>query len=1378
MNLPISFKALPLLFFFFFVFNSLKAQSEERLFHHSSRGAPQNAVSAIVKDTFGFIWLGSRYGLERYDGLEFDEIDDNGNKLGSLGVVNDLLADKTGDIWVGTNGRGVFKFDYKTNDLKRIETKGPNCTMEAIWINTLFEDEEHRVWIGTTTGLYTYDPIDSCFNHYSHDPKDVSSLSSNNVRSIGADADGQIWVGTWDKGLNLLNEKTKHFTRFHKDNVEGLSRNTIRCFELLPSGRFMVGTDEGVREIKRIQGEYQFTNPISEIQIFEKSLRDLRILSMEGDKEGSLWLGTENNGLFLLNLQDSQVSQFVNDANDETSLCSNSIWSLFMDDEGILWLGTFHKGLCKLDPHEKKFPPPFRSNSNLHTLNSNFISSFAEDDAGGTWIGTEGGGLNYLDPESDLITHYTNDPTDPSSLSNNYVIDVLVDSKGRLWSGNWNGGLNLLRKGSANFEHFTFHSDSSNGPANNDIIALCEDQKGRIWLSCFGMGLDCLDPESLSFTHYSSMEKEDHYIPTKLARSILEDSQGRIWLGSDSDGLICFSLDEEGKITELDSYETTNSNIPSNFITDLIEDDRGRLWVGTEGAGLAEWSAEEGLKRLISANDGLAGNFIYAMEWVDSTLWISTNNGLSSFQPESGNIINFGIADGLQSARFNLSASLHTNKGMLFFGGISGFNRFDPTSIKSNPNKPAVYISGFNLIEKDEGPLLLRNGESNILLQTKLKLEHNENDFKFEASALNFSESQKNQYAFRLTNYDQSWRFTSNPREIYYTNVPAGSYTFEVKASNNDGLWSPDVASIDVIISPPWYLTNWAYFLYSMLVITFLVWARRSIIKNEQLKSELILEHLQLDQIRKLSQVRLKFFTDISHEFRTPLTLIISPLQSIMKEPLNEKIKEQLELMLKNSKRLINMINQIMDLSKIESGILQLSVQEHDLVEFVKGVGLSFSGYADRSYVDLKMDLPEKPIDAYFDRLKMEQVIINLLSNAIKFTPRFGKVTLSVQVKKDNFHITIKDSGKGIPEKDQQFIFERFYQVQEGDQRGGTGIGLALAKEIVELHQGQIFVTSKDDKGSKFEVVLLAGSSHFEKKSLQATRHPAVPLSASFDEALLKDSAKNVVPMDVANSDKPLILIAEDHDEIRNYLSDLLKENYQLLECTNGIEAFENARESIPDLIVSDVIMPGMDGYTLIEKLKEDQRTSHIPVIILTSKATPESESKSLELGATQHVTKPFDPSLLMMRIQNTLRSMRTYKQHLLHEVTLDAEPKIVRSKSLEARFIEQALEIIDANMSNTDFQVKDLSDALNMSKAQLYRKMKGVTGTSTNEFIRTYRLKKAAQILRLGSLSISETTYQVGFTDLQYFRKCFVKQYGVTPSEYAENQSKSKKIN
>ena len=1374
MNLLLSLRTFILFLFCLAILNPLRAQIDKPLFHRSSEDVPQNAVSAIVKDTFGFIWIGSRYGLERYDGLVFDKINERSQETESPGIVNDLLVDRAGEIWVGTNGRGVFKFDYQTNDLKRIETKGTECKMDAIWINTLFEDEDNRIWMGTTTGLYAFNPADSCVSHYAHDPKDISSLSSNNVRSIGADADGQIWVGTWDKGLNLLNEKTEHFTRFHKDNVEGLSRNTIRCFELLPSGRFMTGTDEGVREIRRVQGKYQFINPIPDEQIDELDLKDLRVLSMEGGQEDCLWLGTENDGLFFLNLEDGEIKQYLNDPNDQTSLCSNSIWSIFLDEQGILWLGTFHQGLCKLDPFEKKFPPPFRSNNNPESLNSNFISSFDEGKEGGIWIGTEGGGLNYLNPETNQIKHYTNDPTDQTSISNNYVIDVLVDSRGHLWCGNWSGGLNLLRKGSTTFEHFTFQPERSRGLANNDIIAICEDQNGKIWLSCFGMGLDCLDPESLSITHYSSMEEEEHFIPTKLTRTILEDSEGRLWLGSDSEGLICFSLDENGSIEKLASYTTANSEIPSNFITDLLEDDLGRLWVGTEGAGLVEWSAKEGLKRRVSVKDGLAGDFVYAMEWVDSALWVSTNRGLSRFHTETGRIVNFGTADGLQSARFNLAASLFTSDGMLYFGGISGFNRFDPASIRSNPYAPDVYVSGFNLIGEHEKPLVYNRGNSNILLRDQLNLNHDENDFKFKASALNFSESKKNQYAFRLRNYDAGWRFTNNPREIYYTNVPAGSYKFEVKASNNDGLWSPDVAGLDVIISPPWYQTNWAYLFYSLMIITALWWARRSIIKNERLKSQLELEKLQLEQIRKLSQVRLKFFTDISHEFRTPLTLIIAPLQSALRQPLNQAMKEQLGLMLRNAKRLLNMINQIMDLSKIESGKLKLCVQRNDLTVLVKNVGLSFYSYADRSFIDLKMNLPEKPVYAYFDRQKFEQVLINLLSNAIKYTPKFGEVNLSLEVRKGKYYITIKDTGKGIPEKDQQFIFERFYQVNDSDEFKGTGIGLALVKEIVELHHGEISVNSKAQKGAKFEILLQPGFGHFEKEVLEAIRPDSLPLTSHNLETEPNQTSLTPEEVETENAGKPVILIVEDHAEIRNYVADLLKDNYQILECMDGEEAYANARESIPDLIISDVMMPGMNGYDLIEKLKNDQRTSHIPTIVLTAKASEESQTKSFEMGATQHITKPFNPALLKMRVKNTLRTMRSYKQHLLHQVTSDAQPKSSLSKSSEARFLERVLKIIDENISNADFQVTDLSKALNMSKAQLYRKMKGVTGTSTNEFIRTYRLKKAAQILRLGNLSISETTYRVGFTDLQYFRKCFVKQYGVTPSEYAENQGES----
>ncbi|WP_185154076.1 two-component regulator propeller domain-containing protein [Fulvivirga sp. M361] len=1374
------------LFIVLFACSNLFAQNNKTRFFRVPKGLSQHTITSIVQDDHGFLWFGTRYGLNRYDGLRFTTYKHLASDSTSLGnsTIKSMIVDKKGDLWIGTSGGGLSHYLYDQDKFMNYRHDPDNAvSLSDNFINTVYEDDQGSIWIGTENGgLNKFEFDSNTFTRYYANQDDPLSIADNHVTAIQEDKYGNLWIGTINNGMSLFDSKGNRFTNYNINQREnGLDGNSIRSLYQGRSGSLWVG-GHGIQEVVyHKNGRYSFRNIGLKNKLLSDKLAGAVVLSICEDKRGQLWVGTENEGLFIIDLKTNDITHYTHNVQDEYSLSGNSIWAIAEDRTGTIWIGIHHNGINKVDPFEQKFQAVLQSKVPEQGLSYGLVSSFAEDQDGTIWIGTDGGGLNHFNPGSYQFMHYENESLNANvSLSSNAIVSLIMDERSDLWIGTWNGGVNLKKSGSKRFIHIRHDPDNHNSPSGNDIYDLYQDKDGDIWMLAFRDGLDRLDVKTGLYHHYMS-DHGPNSITSNYVRTILQDNNGYYWLGTEGSGLDRIHLNDAHEITQVKNYsyaQGTTSGLSHNTITCLYQDTRGNLWIGTEGGGLNK-RLDNDTFQVIDEVKGMPGNVIYSIEEDDfGKLWISTNQGLAKYDPLSNNIEKFTNTDGLQSLEFYKASSYKTTSGALLFGGINGFNMFYPTEVEQgNENIPPVHITRFSIFNEEVRPGAHSPLDHNIIVDSVILLHHDQDNFSFEFSALNYSQSIKNQYEYKLENYDRQWQSIGNRNSAFYTNVSPGEYVFRVRASNNDNLWNMEGTYVKVIIARPWYFSNWAYIVYFFIFAAILYIGRQNIIHRERLKSELQLEHVELTKMQEMSAVRSRFFANISHEFRTPLTLIISPLKTLYLDETGSKYRKQIKMMLRNAERLLRLINQILDLSKLESGSMKLKATEQDITKFIHPIAYSFINYADKQYINYKINLPKEPVMVYFEKDQFEKVLINLLSNAFKYTPEFGKIQLSVTGDNHQVVIEVKDTGIGIHKDQLDLIFNRYYRGDK-DEFKGTGIGLALTKELVELHKGKISVSSTQGQGTSFTVTIPLGHQHLKPEEI-SSEPIAFGLSA---ESLMEldEMGKNGLlekeadPNDTQENDLPLILIAEDNVEVKSFIVEFLETTYRILEAEDGVTALEMAKEQIPDLIITDVMMPELDGYQLCQKLKQDEKTSHVPIIMLTAKASGDSMERGFEMGVDYYVTKPFNPKLLELRIKNILRSRHLFKEQVLHNKTVNLDPKHVTISSADENFLKKVVACVEENMSDSNFQIDDLCKHLGLSRIQLYRKLKGLIGQSGNEFIRSVRLKRAAQLIRQDQLTIAEITYLVGFNDLQYFRDCFKKQFGVKPSEYMTQNRES----
>lgn len=1354
---------------FFIVCFSANAQQNTLAFKHLSlnEGLSQSPIFSIKQDKFGFIWIGSRKGLIRFDGYEFKTYvnDHYDNKNNRQRDINAIYEDAKNNIWLGTSS-GLYHFDRNSEQFTYVPLLGVkfiSCLLPAVdnklWAGTdqglrlidcktrteknfknprlnnfiysIFEDQKGLLWCGSRNGLICLDVAKDAIMPLPPALKNKLALSSRKIVDIKQDLEGDLWFGTEESGLFL----------FRQTNSE--------CINYLQS-------DENKNSI------------------LSDFVRDVFING--GDE---VWIGTRN-GLSILNKRTQKFTNHTHSSERKESLSHNTIWNIMKDMHGSIWITTYAGGINIYNRANANFSNIGERIGKGVGLNQPLVNAISGDEVGGIWIGTDGGGLNYINTKKNIAKYYP--VQDHSKLKNSNIVKAISkDIFGTLWLGTLDG----LAKFDAHTGSIKYISFSAvNSYPNIRINALLTTNKG-IWAAS--------DVDGLKFVSFDGTIKEyrnqqyGNSISSNYTNALLKTKLNGIWIGTNYG--LNYLDDSNG------SFKTYNNNsstkdFKSNVILCLFEDSKHRLWLGSR-AGLQLFN-EYGNNDFITEKEGLANDVVQAItEDKTGSLWVSTNNGISkitfkknSSRVKAGNyqITSYTSADGLISNQWMTNAVYRTNQGELYFGGVNGISSFKPETIIQNKYPPTLAITEFMIHNK----LVNNNSERSPLSHpiestSSMVLAYNQNFITFKFAALNFINTQKNNYAYKMEglNYNEEWNYSGSQRLAVYTGLEPGDYIFKVKAANNDGFWNNIPRTIKIRVLPPFWLTWWAYLFYSIVAISIFYLIIRFFRRQAKLESDLYYEHLQFERQQELHQMKLNFFTNISHEIRTPLTLIAAPVEKLLQENEdNGYLNKQLMTIRNNTNRLLKLVNELMDFRKAETGNMKLEINEGDFNEFAQEAFSFFNEAAEAKHISYEFDGLNKSIYVYFDHNQMEKVLFNLLSNAFKFTPDAGRISLKITENENSVGVHISDSGIGIPYEAQEKLFSNFYQGGKYNPKHiGTGIGLAFSKSIVDLHHGNITFNSIPEGQAElpktcFSVSLLKGNSHFEPNELLVSGQTE-SITDSYGGREKVHAPKDYYMQGILATDaeysKYSILVVEDNDEVREFIMESLKNHYRVSGSKNGRLGFDSAVQEIPDLIITDVMMPEIDGMELCKMLKQDERTSHIPVIILTARAAETHQISGLETGANAYISKPFSLQILQLNIRNLLTARAAMQKKFSQQVTL--QPKDVVISSNDGKFLNKLLSIIEEKIDEPNFGVAQLSIEIGMSQPVLYRKIKALSDCSVADFIKSIRLKKAALLLAQNKMSIAEVAYAVGFNNRKHFSKEFRKQYGYSPTMFLAEQ-------
>ena len=1346
-------------------------------------GLSQNTVFAMLQDHRGFIWIGTEDGLNRYDGYDFAIFKHQGKDRASISnnQVNALAEDQAGNLWIGT-ADGINEYDPSTNRFHSFYTIPKASSDSSDFITALALDKQGNLWTGTNYGLKNFtlrtkQVVDIELNGIKKEHS-----KANKVLSLLVTNDGMLWVGT-NSDLLLYDTRNKHFVKL--PNI--LTNNT----ELRAAGILKIEQDaEGniwfatkSKGLFRLDAKHQTCNNYLHFEN-GKSLLSEMVRDVLATPDGQLWIGTHDG----LNIIDKdKLNTFQYDKYDPFSLSHNSIRCLLQDRTGNIWIGTFAGGINVFYNGSNNFAQIGEQIGTTAGLSHRVVSALVNNGNNQFWIGTEGGGLNFYDKNKNIFKTYSLG-NKADGFKGSDIKSLVKDDKGNLWVGAFDGLLYFNTKDHS--QHIYKSTSSFKNSSENQIYALSADSNG-VWIGTNGAGLQFMD-YSGKISVYQRHKNSPNSISSNNINAIIKDSNGNLWIGTQR-GLNYLNI----KTQRFEQYRFNKNDehsLIANSVLSLFEDDGHRIWVGSQG-GLSLFDKERSCFYNITEVNGLTNTVVHAISQDKrGQLWISTNKGIFQVRindlhkPLSSsniNMINYTVSDGLLSNQFSTGSSLRDEKGTLYFGSINGLAIFNPEHIFQNRNKPELVFTDF-LIKNKSIEIGAENSPlSKDIDQTScITLTYDQRFISFKFAALSFVNPDKNQYAYKMQGFkgEDDWHYVSNQRVASYTNLSPGSYVFLVKASNNDGLWNDTPRSVSIIVLPPWWQTWWAYTIYGLVIFSLLYSFNFYSLKTARLKSELHFEHLSHEKDKDLTQRKLTFFTNISHEIKTPLTLILSPLERLlMMNEGNNKVKNQLLLMQRNGERLLRLIDQLLDFRKFETGNLALKACEADIVVFINEIFISFEPYAAYKSISLKLNSTIASLNVYFDKDKLEIILYNLLSNAIKFTPIEGTIEINISAAdavsgypEGIVIIEIKDNGCGIEKENIDKIFERFVHFSKpGEEVKGTGLGLTFSKDLVDLHKGELTVKSMVANGIEngetiFKVKLPLGSTHLTKDEIviqtiyTATIIPDENKAVSVEKERSQDLDAEI---NLLQGEKPVMLIVEDNLELTEFIKSTFEEDYQVYTAGDGLIGWTQALEVIPDIVISDVMMPGLNGIGLCEKIKSDIRTSHIPVILLTARTPLAYKIEGLETGADDYIIKPFSVGILQTRVRNLIASRKLLRERYSKEINL--QPQNLAITSPDEVFLKKVMAYIEKNMANHTLNVEDLGKEIGMGRVTLYRKIKALTNQTTVEFIRGVRIKRAVQLLEKDQFNINEVAYMVGFIDVDYFRKCFKEQYGYPPREH-----------
>ncbi|WP_268125436.1 hybrid sensor histidine kinase/response regulator transcription factor [Roseivirga pacifica] len=1336
-----------------------------------NQGLSHGQVNSIIKDSEGYMWFATSAGLNLYNGygiktFTYDPRDSS--SINATEVLN-IFEGPDKKLWV-TTVAGLNIYDHATQsftqNLKPYYRRYhlPDTTVEKI----LYTDGEVHWFVSTGAGLTRYNAANGMSEHFG--TEGPHKLSSDDIADIDADRLGNLWVIHKNGLIERIDADLNVTTRFDQlaEKFSGLSQNYDITADgdgdlwvYLPhasDGVYYFDTSSGLFENYTTQGgRYQLNNNL--------------VRGVVEAAEGQIWIGTDHGGINLINKRQQSVEYIVNELEVENSLVHNSVYHLYKDDEGIIWIGTYKNGINYYHESLKRFEHYRQVSADNHSLPFDDVNRFVEDKKGNLWIGTNGGGLLYFDRSKNSYKQYLADPNNPRSLSSNVIVSLFLTEDEELWVGTYLGGLD--RFNGRDFEHYRNDPSNENTVSGDNIWEFFSDSQDNLWISTLNGGLDVWRPESQTFEHFRlNNEPSDSTLTINYIYEIEEDAAGNIWVAGGG-GIDIVNLNS-GKV--LTNKPEALDVLTENTITSLYNDCKNRMWIGTQ-EGLYVYEEGVGIQ-LFTTNDGLPHNAILTLvEDNNHGLWLGTANGLSnmvlsdSTYVGSASFINYDETDGLQGKVFNENAALKLKSGELVFGGANGFNIFRPENLEPNLTVPKIVFTDFQLFNNSLKVGEKRNGRvilpSNVNDVEEVSLKHNENVFSIEFAALNFIHPLKNEYQYMLEGFDPDWISADQTRRVTYTNLDAGDYTFKVRASNNDGVWNEQGAALNIAVKPPFYATKWAYAAYTLLIVLALYITRRIMLARERMKYQIEQERREARQMHELDMLKIRFLTNISHEFRTPLSLILAPLDKLIKHTESNDQHKQFVMIKRNARRLLNLVNQLLDFRKLEVDSLELNKSEGNIIKFIDESVHSFADLSENKKVALTFSADRQELYTSFDMDKLEKVLFNLLSNAFKFTPEGGKVAVYVNcidLEETTEHekiveIKVQDTGIGIPKDKQARIFERFFRNEMPGNvvNQGSGIGLSITREFVNIHGGSIEVASEVNEGSCFTVkipvkeVVLSEATELDKQ---------VQYEREFE-------LQSVTPDDVVyGNDLPVILLVEDNEDFRYYLMDNLKAYFKVVGASNGLEGWQKCLSVLPDLVVSDLMMPELNGMEFCKKVKEDQRTSHIPFILLTADTTDDSKLTGIKTGADDYVTKPFNFEILHTRITNIINQHKSLQEAYSRKISVETSE--VEITSLNDKLIQDAIKVVEEHMANTELSVEMLSKELGLSRAHLYKKLVALTGMTPVEFIRKIRIQRAAQLLKKSQLTVSEVAYKVGFNNRKYFTKYFKQEYNMLPSVFA----------
>ena len=1317
----------------FFITIFCQAQSVEEHYYFKNlsirNGLSQNTVNAILQDRKGFMWLGTKDGLNRYDGLSFRKFKHDAANPRSIGnsFITSLYEDFNGNIWVGTDA-GVYIYYPEKEAFEEFDCQSLEKTRIERSVSMIAGDKQGRVWIAVEAqGMFCYDARQKLLRNYP-----LSEISSN-IKCFTFDSGGTLWLGFYGDGLY-----------YSKDNLA-----TVHPYGSPEDGKREF---EGGVITKIVQGNYNclyigsVKEGVSELNLTSGQVRNLLAIDESGESifcrdllpysDNELWIGTES-GIYIYNLRTAQFIHLRASLYDSYSLSDNAIYALYKDREEGLWIGSYFGGVDYY-PRQYTYFAKYYPKNIANSLHGKRVREFCRADDGTLWIGTEDGGLNHFNPKTKEFHFF-----EPSAGFTN--IHGLCMDGSHLWVGTFSKGLRVIdtRTGVVLRTYTEGHTPHSLN--DNSIFSICRTSAGEIYLgTLFGL------------LRYNRTQDNFDCIPElngKFVYDIKEDSYGNLWLATYANGAYCYDVSARRWKNYVFDAEDERS-LPYDKVLSVFEDSYRQIWLTTQGGGFCLFHPDTETFTRYGLKDGLPNDVVYQIvEDDDRFLWLTTNNGLVRFDPKTMEMKVFSTANGLPTNQFNYRSGFKDEAGNIYLGSINGFVAFDPRTFAENRQVPAVAITDFLLFNKEvsvgetDSPL-----KSSITFSDKVVLTADQNSFSFRIAALSYQAPRMNKLMYKLEGFDEGWLTIGESPLVTYSNLGYGDYVFKVKASNSDGVWNEQETSLHLSILPPFYLSGWAYCFYVLFFMGCLVCVIFYFKRRNYRKQHRQMEMLEQEKEREVYHAKIDFFTNVAHEIRTPLTLIKGPLENIiLKKEVDSETKEDLYIMKQNTERLLNLTNQLLDFRKTETRGFRLNFTECDVVAVLRETYLRFTSLAKQKGLDFILELPQECFMADVNQEALTKIISNLLNNGVKYASTYLRISLETDEKV--FHIRTFNDGEMIPDTMKEEIFKPFVRLDKEDEvTTGTGIGLALSRSLAELHQGSLMM----EKGEEVNCFCL---------TLPVNQDSTITLSAENVSQVEENSCGWEQEETDTKEKKPMILVVEDNPDMLAFVRKQLTTEYSVLTAMNGIEALAVLDNHYVNLVVSDVMMPQMDGFELCKTIKSDLSYSHIPVVLLTAKTNIQSKIEGLELGADAYIEKPFSVEYLLANISSLIHNREKLRQTFAKSPFVAANTMALTKADEE--FIWKLNDIIQANLHNPEFSMEDMADALKMSRSSFYRKIKGVLDLSPNEYLRLERLKQAAQLLKEGKSRVNEICYTVGFNSPSYFSKCFLKQFGVLPKDF-----------